>query len=174
MAKKVNADAFCEMYVKFRQEIDTMAAPLIYDDYTVIRPIKADDGKVVGILAGYKDYIDMMYIDPEHRRKGLGRKAAVDFILEDDPCRGVRLGILNSNDIAKAFWEECFELRHFSGNDVDTSYQIAAVRNYPKSESGFWSYIFSDGYKVTARGFDMAELMRTEFVHGKLKKKEAV
>lgn len=124
-----NRDLYIEYYKAFRKELDEMCVPSTVDWLTV-NPIMAD-GKIVGfmgIIEGFPDYIDSIYVLPEYRRKGLAKKAVEDFIGEDNP-RGVQLVIINNNEPAKKFWNSLFELREVQSNPVDTCYEIVRREN---------------------------------------------
>ena len=68
-----------ELYTKFRQEIDKICIPEILKCVSTA-PIWCDD-KQVGIfcyaLQPTHLYIDCIYIEPEHRRKGLAKTAVL-------------------------------------------------------------------------------------------------
>ena len=114
----------CEMYVKFRTEIDSMYAPEVLKQCQVIR---IADGKTeIGMMCVNDGYIDCLYILPEHRKQGHGRKAVLAYIKKHGMLRD--LHILNTNPIAKAFWESIFELEVIEANSIDTYYKITALK----------------------------------------------
>lgn len=114
----------CEMYVKFRTEIESMYAPHILKQCKVIRI--AARGAVIGMLCVNDGYIDCLYILPEYRKQGHGRKAVLEYIKKYGMLRD--LHILHANSIAKAFWESIFELEPIEQNDIDTYYKIKALK----------------------------------------------
>lgn len=114
----------CEMYVKFRTEIETMYAPHIINECQTVRI--SNDEKEIGILMVKDGYIIGLYILPEHRRKGYGRKAVIDYIKKYGMLKD--LTILNSNLTAKAFWESIFELEPIKINSIDTYFGIKALK----------------------------------------------
>ena len=120
-------DNFIELYTDFRKELDKMAIPLIFDVFKSVRPIIAD-GKTVGIICGSTDYIDCVYILPEYRRKGLAKKAVLDFT-KGNLHYGIRLHIINNNEVAKTFWHSLFKLKEIGSNEVDTLYEIVGYNN---------------------------------------------
>ena len=123
---KANKDNFINLYTDFRKELDTMAVPLVYDELKIVKPIIAD-GKTVGIIGGAVDYIDCVYVMPEYRRKGLARKAVLDYV-KGYLHYGIRLHIINTNETAKKFWNSLFELKEIGSNEVDTLYEIVKVK----------------------------------------------
>lgn len=119
-------EKYIELYKSFRKELDEICIPSIINELSIVEPIVADN-KVVGMICGFPDYIDCIYIEPEYRRKGLARQAVlkyVDGILDN----GIRLDIINDNTVAKDFWNSVFELRKIRSNNVDTLYQIVRVK----------------------------------------------
>ena len=117
---------FIELYTDFRKELDKMAIPLIYNELKIIQPIMAE-GKTVGVICGATDYIDCVYIMPEYRRKGLARKAVLDFV-KGNLHYGIRLHIINTNKVALKFWNSLFVLKYIGSNSVDTLYEIIKER----------------------------------------------
>ena len=115
-----------DLYVKFREEIDRMAFPLICAiDGIVIKEIK-DGDETVGFIMVDRDYIDSMYIKPEHRRKGLGRKAVREYVMEYGLPETLR--IVKTNTIAKKFWKSVFNMRVVDRNEVDVTYLIEGLK----------------------------------------------
>lgn len=114
----------CEMYVKFRTEIDSMYAPHILKECQVIR---ITDGKEeVGILCVNDGYIDCLYVLPEFRKQGYGRKAILEYVKEYGMLQD--LNILNDNYSAKDFWNSLFELEVVEDNGIDTYYKICGLK----------------------------------------------
>lgn len=85
------------------------------------------NGEMAGIICGSADYIDCVYIKPEHRRKGLASVAVKEYVRESG-AEGVRLHILNNNDVALRFWNGLFRLSKIEENTVDTLYEIIGVK----------------------------------------------
>ena len=115
----------CEMYAKFRAEIEEMYAPHILNECDEVVKITYDNQEV-GLLCVKDKYIQGFYILPEHRRKGYGRKAILDYIKEYGMLKD--LTILNTNDRAKAFWNSLFELEIIKANSIDTYYKINGLK----------------------------------------------
>ena len=61
------------------------------------------DGRVAGFLAIAGDFIDQLYVDPDHQRKGLGR-ALIAHARELSPS-GLRLFTFQINHDGRAFYE---------------------------------------------------------------------
>ena len=117
-----------DLYLQFRQELDKMCVPIIVEQVLKsIIPIQYD-GKVVGMIGGFTDYIDCLYVLPEYGHKGLAKRAALDFV-KGNLHYGIRLHIINNNEPAKAFWNSLFELKEIGSNEVDTLYEIVRVRS---------------------------------------------
>lgn len=114
----------CEMYVKFRTEIDAMYAPEILKECQVIKIM--DDEKEIGIMCVKDGYIDCLYVLPEYRKQGHGRKAVLTYIKKYGMLKD--LHILNTNPVAKSFWESIFELEPIGINSIDTYYEIKALK----------------------------------------------
>ena len=115
----------CEMYAKFRAEIEAMYAPLVLKECDEVIKIKYDNQEV-GLLCVKDKYIQGLYILPEHRRKGYGKKAILDYIKQYGMLKD--LTILNTNYKALAFWNDLFELEVIKANSIDTYYKIKGVK----------------------------------------------
>lgn len=126
MDKQEHKTAYINLYKTFRKELDEMCVPLIIDELRRIEPIRAD-GKIVGIVAGFTDYIDCVYVKPEYRRKGFARQAVLKFV-EGKIDKGIRLNIINNNTVAFNFWCNIFELREIGSDYVDTLYEIVKIK----------------------------------------------
>lgn len=115
----------CEMYKKFRAEIDEMAIPLLLDTLKVIR---ITDGEAeIGLLCMENDYIDCLYILPEYRRQGRGKRAIGEYIKKYGMPK--TLHIVNSNTTALAFWDSIFKLVPIEVTPTDTFYRILGIKN---------------------------------------------
>ena len=115
----------CEMYVKFRIEIEEMYAPLVLKECDEVIKI-INDNQEVGLLCVKDKYIQGLYILPEHRRKGYGKKAILDYIKKYGMLKD--LTILNTNETAKAFWNSLFDLEVIKANSIDTYYKIIKLK----------------------------------------------
>lgn len=117
-----------EMYKEFRKELDEMCIPLILDEMDCIEYIVCD-GKTVGMVCGTIGYIDCVYVLPEYRRKGLAKRAVLEWYARyQKPYENTRLYIINNNEVAKKFWNSLFELTAVQSCGVDTLYEIIMVR----------------------------------------------
>lgn len=122
-----------QMYLEFRKEIDEICVPEILKCVTTI-PIK-NGGKQVGIfcyaLQPGHYYIDCLYVEPEHRRKGLAKNAVLFFYeyvkSKEYFIQEIRLHIINENKAAYAFWKSIFELEIIEQNFVDTLYRVKCL-----------------------------------------------
>lgn len=114
------------MYLMFRRELDEMWIPEDIQRMDV-RRIKFD-GKTVGMMCvrivGYGAYIDCIYVLPNFRRRGLARKAVLEWYADNDWRDEIRLHIINNNDKAMWFWKSIFQLEMIERNDIDTLYRI--------------------------------------------------
>ncbi len=116
-----------ELYMKFREELDSICVPEILKEVNA-KEIK-DEGKTAGILCTREDgYIDCIYILPEHRRKGLAKKAVLEYYYQNR-MKMVRLHIINKNAVAMKFWNSLFSLEKIDGNEIDTLYYIMGVKD---------------------------------------------
>lgn len=111
-------------YTLFRREIDRYCIPLVLN-ISEMTPI-FHEGRQVGFLSVVGDYLDGLFVLPEYRRMGLGKKAVLEWIEAHGMPR--TLHIVNSNLGAKRFWEALFELAVVDENEVDTLYRIVALR----------------------------------------------
>lgn len=122
---KAEQQACIDLYKSFRRELDEMCIPLIINDLPRIMPIEAD-GEIVGMVAGDDNYIDCVYVKPEHRKKGLARKAVLKFVR--GRINEIKLRIINNNKVAHSFWNNIFELQELDVNSVDTLYVIVKIK----------------------------------------------
>lgn len=123
-------DLYIAYYKDFRKELDNMCVPLIINDLKRFEPIMAD-GELVGMVGGFTDYIDCVYVKPEYRRKGLARNAVLKFV-KGNLNYGIRLHIINNNTVAYDFWNSIFELKEIGSNPIDTLYEIVKVKERKK------------------------------------------
>lgn len=85
------------------------------------------DGEVVGIIGGYSDYIDCLFVKPEYRRRGLAKEAVLKFI-DGNIEEGIRFYLLNDNTEALAFWKSFCELKIIRQNPIVTLYELVKVK----------------------------------------------
>lgn len=110
------------LYHDFRYEIDDYMYPLMEK---WARPIWYEND-IVGFLMVIDGYIEGLYVRKDLRRKGLGRQAVEDYIRDNGlPWR---LHIINTNKVAKRFWNSLFVLKKIEVNDIDTLYEVMRVR----------------------------------------------
>ena len=116
------------LYLKFREELDKICVPVILENLDYIVDIKCD-GKLVGIVGGNAGYIDVVYILPEYRRKGLAKKAVLEWYKRyKSQYENTKLHIINNNVLALKFWKSLFRLRAITSNAVDTLYEILKAK----------------------------------------------
>lgn len=115
------------MYLEFRKELDRICVPKILESSLNVIDIEYE-GKKVGILCTDNNYIDCVYIFPEYRRKGLAKKAILDWYnsLEN---KQVQFHVINENKTAKKFWESIFELELIEFDTICALYEIVGVKN---------------------------------------------
>lgn len=117
-----------ELYRQFRRTIDEYVFPMILkseeDDYV---PIECD-GKQVGFLIVCDDgYVDAIYVLPEYRRRGLARKAVLDYM--DAGHEIDRMHIVHTNETASKFWNSIFELDGGDSSYIDRMYYVVSRRD---------------------------------------------
>lgn len=116
------------MYCEFRQEIDRYCFPLLknWAKRTGCYRYIMCEGKPVGFFMVIDAYIEGIYVEPEYRRRGLAKKAVLDYINEGNYVE--RLHIVNSNKPAYKFWNSFLDLRHTQKNDCDTLYYVVGIK----------------------------------------------
>ena len=124
--EKCSCNVYIDYYKAFRKELDNMCVPLVINELKRIEPIMTD-GLIVGMVGGYTDYIDCVYVVPGYRRQGLAKAAVLKFV-EGKLNNGIRLHIINNNTVAKKFWNSIFELEEIGRNYVDTLYEIIKIK----------------------------------------------
>ena len=117
-------DTDLEMYLEFRKHLDMLCFPEIvrHSDYQHIMCGEA----LAGFLLVEQRYVTALYVKPEYRRKGLGRKAVVTFLAKGGQMEP--LHILNNNKPAKKFWNSLFDLNIEAENDIETLYRIYRMK----------------------------------------------
>ena len=89
--------------------------------------------KPVGFLIVTDGYVDGIYVMPEHRRKGIAKKAVVD-----DLKRGgviTRLHIIRTNTLALNFWKSIFMLEPENDCPVDVLYHVIRRKEHEQGIS---------------------------------------
>lgn len=118
-------DKVAEMYIAFRQEIDTYCAQDIV--YNLDTRYVYHNNKLVGFLMLHENYVDSFYILPEYRRKGIGKQFIIDEYKKDN-CRWNKITIVNNNVIAITFWNSIFNLQLIDMDFCDLHYKILGLR----------------------------------------------
>ena len=119
-----------KMYHEFRKEIDNYAFPILmaWAKQTGCYRYIMYNGEVVGFLMVIDKYIEGIYVEPEYRRKGLARKAILDYIKEGNDVE--KLHIVRSNKVADRFWHSIFELHEIDRNRCDFLYCVGKVKEH--------------------------------------------
>lgn len=112
-----------DMYLNFRQELDKIWVPVVIENTDCIEQI-THNGEVVGIICGTPYYIDCVYVMPEYRRKGIAKKAVLEYYERYGSDRHIKLHILNNNTVALKFWHSLFNLKPIEQNLTETLYEI--------------------------------------------------
>ena len=71
-------------------------------------------------------YIEGIWVEPEHRRRGKAKQMVFDYISK----YGIpsRLHILNNNIPAQKFWNSIFNLSKVEETNIDILYSIIGVK----------------------------------------------
>ena len=124
-------DEKTKLYLDFRAELDRICVPEILKVVETI-PI-THENKTVGLFCvAYSEhwkYIDCIYIQPEHRRKGIGAAVVKGWYKANKDCE-IRLHIINNNKPALEFWSNVFELQVMEENSIDTLYRVKGCKDY--------------------------------------------
>lgn len=115
-----------ELYLQFRRELDKICVPEILKSNQP--KLIEENNEVVGLICASLDYIDCIYILPEHRRKGIAKKTVLKH-WEENKNDDMRLHIINNNKPALEFWKSIFKLEYIGANEIDTLYRIGGVKN---------------------------------------------
>lgn len=130
-----NDEALREMYFAFRKTIDDYCFPLIKEWATkqkgFITLYDENDDKSkhnpVGFLIVIDGYVDGIYVIPEHRRKGIAKKAVMDYLKSGGVI--TRLHIIRTNTPALKFWKSIFVLEPENDCPVDVLYRVVRLRD---------------------------------------------
>lgn len=130
-----NDEALREMYVEFRKTMDDYCFPLIKEWATkqegFITLYDDNDDKAkrkpVGFLIVIDGYVDGIYVMPEHRRKGIAKKAVMDYLKSGGMIN--RLHIIRTNTPALKFWKSIFVLKPENDCPVDVLYRVVKLRD---------------------------------------------
>lgn len=78
--------------------------------------------KPVGFLIVIDGYVDGIYVMPEHRRKGIAKKAVMDYLKSGGVI--TLLHIIRTNTPALNFWKSIFVLEPENDCPVDVLYRV--------------------------------------------------
>ena len=132
---KSNDEALREMYFAFRNTMDCYCFPLIKEWATkqegfITLYDENDDKskrKPVGFLIVIDGYVDGIYVMPEHRRKGIAKKAVMDYLKSGGVI--TRLHIIRTNTPALNFWKSIFVLEPENDCPVDVLYNVVKLHD---------------------------------------------
>lgn len=131
-----NDEALLEMYLAFRKTIDDYCFPLIKEWATKQKGFitlydNNDNERVghnpVGFLIVIDGYVDGIYVMPEHRRKGIAKKAVMDYLKSGGVI--TRLHIIRTNTPALNFWKSIFVLEPENDCPVDVLYNVVKLHD---------------------------------------------
>ena len=130
-----NDEALQEMYLAFRKTMDCYCFPLIKEWATkqegfITLYDENDDKskrKPVGFLIVIDGYVHGIYVMPEHRRKGIAKKAVMDYLKSGGVI--TRLHIIRTNTPALKFWESIFVLEPENDCPVDVLYNVVKLHD---------------------------------------------
>lgn len=136
-----NEEALLEMYLAFRKTVDNYCFPLIkewatkqkgfitlYDDND-----DKDKRKPVGFLIVIDGYMDGIYVKPDYRRKGIAKKAVMDYLKRGGVI--TRLHIIRTNTLALNFWKSIFILEPENDCPVDVLYRVIRRKEHEQGIS---------------------------------------
>lgn len=115
-----------EMFLQFRKEIDTMAFPMLkeYGDFIPIM----DDNQKVGFLLVVDGYVEGIWVQPEHRRKGLAKKVVLDYINNGGEIN--ILDVVKTNVAADLFWNSVLDMEQIHTTFCDKRYKVLGVKEH--------------------------------------------
>lgn len=132
-----NDEALLEMYLAFRKTIDDYCFPLIKEwatkqkGFITLYDNNDNDDvakrKPVGFLIVIDGYVDGIYVMPEHRRKGIAKKAVMDYLKRGGVI--TRLHIIRTNTPALNFWKSIFVLEPENDCPVDVLYNVVKLHD---------------------------------------------
>ena len=137
-----NDEALREMYLAFRKTMDDYCFPLIKEwaqkQEGVIMLYDNNDNerverKPVGFLIVIDGYVDGIYVMPEHRRKGIAKKAVMDYLKRGGVI--TRLHIIRTNTLALNFWKSIFILEPENDCPVDVLYRVIRRKEHEQGIS---------------------------------------
>ena len=101
-----------------------MAFPLL-QEYGDFVPIIYDNQKV-GFLLVIDGYVEGIWVNPEYRRKGLAKKAVLDYINNGGEIN--ILDVVRTNVNADLFWNSIFEMEQLHTTFCDKRYRVLGVK----------------------------------------------
>jgi ribosomal protein S18 acetylase RimI-like enzyme len=115
------------MYMDFRKVIEEFCYPLLKEwsgeGYVEIK----DGDDVVGFMMVLDNYyVNALYVKPDSRRKGLAKRAVLDYIKQGGKI--TQLHIVKTNKVALKFWKSIFKLRKVDESPVDILYEIKGMK----------------------------------------------
>lgn len=130
-----NEEALREMYLAFRKTMDDYCFPLIkewaqkQEGFIMLYDDNDDKSKhnPVGFLIVINGYVDGIYVMPEHRRKGIAKKAVMDYLKSGGVI--TRLHIIRTNTPALNFWKSIFVLETENECPVDVLYNVVKLHD---------------------------------------------
>lgn len=132
-----NDEALLEMYLAFRKTIDDYCFPLIKEwatkqkGFITLYDNNDNDDvakrKPVGFLIVIDGYVDGIYVMPEHRRKGIAKKAVMDYLKRGGVI--TRLHIIRTNTPALNFWKSIFVIEPENDCPVDVLYNVVKLHD---------------------------------------------
>lgn len=136
-----NDESLREMYIAFRKTMDDYCFPLIKERATKQEGFITlyDDNddvakrKPVGFLIVIDGYVDGIYVMPEHRRKGIAKKAVMDYLKRGGVI--VRLHIIRTNTLALNFRKSIFILEPENDCPVDVLYRVIRRKEHEQGIS---------------------------------------
>lgn len=130
-----NDESLRDMYLAFRKTMDDYCFPLIKEWATkqegFITLYDENDDKAkrnpVGFLIVIDGYVYGIYVMPEHRRKGIAKKAVMDYLKRGGVIN--RLHIIQTNTPALKFWKSIFVLEPENDCPVDVLYNVVKLHD---------------------------------------------
>lgn len=132
---KQAADALRGLFHEFREGLDDLQLPTLVDmaAESGVARLLIREGKAVGFFMVIDGYIEGIYVQPEHRRKGIARDAVLEYWREKEftipPIQPIRtLHVIKANKEARKFWFSIFDMHKIDENPVDTLYEIDGLK----------------------------------------------
>ena len=113
-----------EMYLKFRNHIDSLFFPEFSEECEIIGAYEGE--KEIGFMCVINGYIEGIWVEPEYRRRGKARQMVFEYILSYEMPQ--RLHILKNNEPAIKFWNSIFDLRKVEETNIDILYSIIGLK----------------------------------------------